>query len=93
MFSCIIPSGLFDCQSNKGRSAGARCMRRQGGRKYRRHCEQRSDEAIHLRGANPSSRRDGLLRGACHRAALRADPLARNDGRAIWTLVIIRESG
>jgi len=23
---------------------------------------------------------DGLLRGACHRAALRADPLARNDG-------------
>jgi hypothetical protein len=22
----------------------------------------------------------GLLRGACHRAALRADPLARNDG-------------
>src|SRR5712671_7283899 len=25
---------------------------------------------------------DGLLRGACHRAALRADPLARNDGPA-----------
>jgi len=24
----------------------------------------------------------GLLRGACHRAALRADPVARNDGRA-----------
>src|ERR1700730_11063616 len=24
--------------------------------------------------------RYGLLRGACHRAALRADPLARNDG-------------
>jgi hypothetical protein len=23
---------------------------------------------------------DGLLRGACHRAALCADPLARNDG-------------
>src|ERR1019366_2282751 len=38
-----------------------------------------------LRGAkrrsNPSSAllRYGLLRGACHRAALRADPLARND--------------
>src|SRR5216683_6065604 len=34
-----------------------------------------SDEAIQslLRGP-------GLLRGACHRAALRADPLARNDG-------------
>ena len=27
-----------------------------------------------------SSWDDGLLRGACHRAALRADPLARNDG-------------
>jgi hypothetical protein len=26
------------------------------------------------------ARRDGLLRGACHRAALCADPLARNDG-------------
>jgi len=40
-----------------------------------RHCEERSDEAIQgrLRGS-------GLLRGACHRAALRADPLARNDG-------------
>jgi hypothetical protein len=25
-------------------------------------------------------RPNGLLRGACHRAALRADPLARNDG-------------
>ena len=24
-------------------------------------------------------RHSGLLRGACHRAALRADPLARND--------------
>src|SRR5438874_2013659 len=28
----------------------------------------------------PFARIDGLLRGACHRAALRADPLARNDG-------------
>jgi hypothetical protein len=35
-----------------------------------------SDEAIHL-SVMP---RYGLLRGACHRAALRADPLARNDG-------------
>jgi hypothetical protein len=25
----------------------------------------------------------GLLRGACHRAALCADPLARNDGLAV----------
>jgi len=40
-----------------------------------RHCEERSDEAIH-----PFFLRlDGLLRGACHRAALCADPLARND--------------
>src|SRR5260370_31559363 len=30
--------------------------------------------------------RDGLLRGACHRAALRADPLARNDG--VYRLVV-----
>ena len=33
---------------------------------------QRSNPPLHLP-------RDGLLRGACHRAALRADPLARND--------------
>jgi hypothetical protein len=39
-----------------------------------RRCEERSDEAIQsFRVAS------GLLRGACHRAALRADPLARND--------------
>jgi biotin carboxyl carrier protein len=42
----------------------------------RRHCEERSDEAI-------QSCSSGLLRGACHRAALRADPLARNDVSAI----------
>src|ERR1700756_1687707 len=34
-----------------------------------------SDEVIQSRG-----RGSGLLRGACHRAALCADPLARNDG-------------
>ena len=33
------------------------------------------DEAIHV----APQRKSGLLRGACHRAALRADPLARND--------------
>jgi hypothetical protein len=35
-----------------------------------------------LRRSNPEldSPEDGLLRGACHRAALCADPLARNDG-------------
>src|SRR5258708_1161785 len=41
----------------------------------RRHCEERSDEAIHSFLTRPY----GLLRGACHRAALCADPLARND--------------
>ena len=38
-----------------------------------RHCER--NEAIHLAKQGMS----GLLRRACHRAALRADPLARND--------------
>ena len=33
-----------------------------------RHCEERSDEAIHLSGMP----RDGLLREACHRARIRA---------------------
>src|SRR4030081_3619122 len=42
---------------------------------YFRHCEERSDEAI-----QSFLVASGLLRGACHRAALRADPLARNDG-------------
>src|SRR6516225_10491640 len=37
-----------------------------------RHCER--SEAIQSRAHHP-----GLLRGACHRAALRADPVARND--------------
>jgi hypothetical protein len=41
-----------------------------------RHCEEQSDEAIH----SFLLLRHGLLRGACHRAALCADPLARNDG-------------
>jgi hypothetical protein len=40
-----------------------------------RHCEERSDEAIH----SSFTRQDGLLRGVYHRAALSADPLARND--------------
>src|SRR6266404_5880203 len=33
-----------------------------------RHCEERSDEAIH----SFFTRRDGLLGGACHRARIRA---------------------
>jgi hypothetical protein len=52
MFSFIIPSGLFECQSNKGRNAGARWgVQDRSRRIYRRHCEERSNEAIHLRGA------------------------------------------
>jgi hypothetical protein len=41
------------------------------------------DPAIH---ALLLSQRRGLLRGACHRAALRADPLARNDDGEIPVL-------
>jgi hypothetical protein len=48
---------------------------------YRRHCEERK------RRSNPDCTPplDELLRGACHRAALCADPLARNDVRMIFT--------
>jgi hypothetical protein len=41
-----------------------------------------------MRRSNPAFRflgpKAGLLRGACHRAALRADPLARSDGLQAW---------
>jgi hypothetical protein len=46
---------------------------------FHRHCEEQSDEAIQL-----SLGKAGLLRGACHRAALRADPLARNDEQYVF---------
>jgi hypothetical protein len=51
---------------------------------YFRHCEERSDEAIHIAlcGAH------GLLRGTCHRAALCADPLARNDAKKAWRFAL-----
>jgi hypothetical protein len=53
-----------------------------------RHCER--SEAIHSFFLL-SSPLDRLLRGACHRAALRADPLARNAGvRCLTSLVIAR---
>jgi hypothetical protein len=39
-----------------------------------RHCEEQSDEAIHT-----CFVAFGLLRGACHRARISRDPLARND--------------
>ena len=42
---------------------------------FNHHCEEHCDEAIQL-----FWKVSGLLRGACHRAALCADPLARNDG-------------
>jgi hypothetical protein len=35
---------------------------------FARHCEEQRDEAIH----SFLARRDGLLRGACHRARIRA---------------------
>jgi hypothetical protein len=44
--------------------------------RFRRHCEEQRDEAIHYFPAPLS----GLLRGACRRAALCGDPLARNEG-------------
>jgi hypothetical protein len=46
-----------------------------------RHCEERRDEAIQ----NLFLSKAGLLRGACRRAALRADRLARNDGSNLKT--------
>jgi hypothetical protein len=52
-----------------GRNAPREC----GGISGHRHCER--SEAIHL----APQRKNGLLRGACHRAALCADPVARND--------------
>src|SRR5258708_12145958 len=42
-----------------------------------RHCEELRDEAMQLTCWGGKA---GLLRGAYHRAALCADPLARNDG-------------
>src|ERR1700730_1004923 len=49
-----------------------------------RHCEEQK------RRSNPAlaNLHDGLLRGTCHRAAFRADPLARNDG--FKTLSVLR---
>jgi hypothetical protein len=54
--------------------------------KNHRHCEQptgptfgRPDDKLRDEAIQPSLKNPGLLRGACHRAALGADPLARND--------------
>jgi hypothetical protein len=40
-----------------------------------------ADAPLRVGGSNRSffTRRDGLLRGACHRARILRDPLARND--------------
>jgi hypothetical protein len=46
-------------------------------------------EAIH---SLALPRGNGLLRGACHRAALCADPLARNDGRRIFPAPFMRKA-
>jgi hypothetical protein len=61
-----------------GISGALRGPRRADEGEVRRHCEERNDEAIHCHHCLGC----GLLRGACHRAALCADPLARNDGGA-----------
>src|SRR6266853_5107734 len=57
-----------------------------------RHFEERSDEAIQA-----FLWLHGLLRGACHRAALCADPLARNDVKTgshiTWCTSITTRSG
>ena len=45
----------------------------------RRHCEERSDEAIH----SSFARRHGLLRGACHRARMRATRWLAMTGREL----------
>jgi hypothetical protein len=52
----IIPSGLLECQSNMGVKGQRICEMEGGMMKYRRHCEERSDEAIQ------SSPLHGLLR-------------------------------
>jgi hypothetical protein len=46
----------------------ARNARRDGECVLKRHCEERSDEAIH----SFFTLQDGSLRGACHRARIRA---------------------
>jgi hypothetical protein len=56
-----------------------------------RHCEERSDEAIH----SFFAWRDGLLRGACHRARIRATrwlAMTVSPGVSAF-VVIVRESG
>src|SRR5260370_9840613 len=57
------------------------------GLRARRFASPRNDRKSSLRGASATKQSstwpgvdNGLLRGACHRAALCADPLARNDG-------------
>jgi hypothetical protein len=75
MFSSSSHRGCLNVNQTWGVKGQRICEMEGGMMKYRRHCEERSDEAIQ------SSPLHGLLRGACHRAALGADPVARNDGK------------
>src|SRR5258708_8598010 len=68
-----LMSDVFLSSSHRGRlnvnqTKGAKriCETGKYGRVHCRHCEE------HLRRSNPSSRCHGLLRGACHRARVRA---------------------
>ena len=57
----LFSLGEMICKTRAHRAARTRnCVHR--------HCEERSDEAIH----SSFVRQDGLLRGACHRARIRA---------------------
>src|SRR6266404_9055839 len=75
-------SATWSRSASRGSANSGRKSSRRNASLYRvrkcqhRHCEERSDEAIHL-----TWWPHGLLRGACHRAALCADPLARNDAK------------
>src|ERR1700687_5790357 len=74
----VIPrGGEQGIAQPRRRPARPRERARRAESRYFRHCEEQSDEAIQ----NPFPTLD-LLRGACHGAALCADPLARKRSSA-----------
>src|SRR5258708_1805244 len=48
------------------------------------HCEERAARRSNLRHTRAGASDARLLRGACHRAGQRPDPLACNDGGRAW---------
>src|SRR5258708_34277324 len=77
-----LMSDVFLSSSHRGRlnvnqTKGAKriCETGKYGRVHCRHCEER------LRRSNPSSRGHGLLRGACHRARVRATRWLARTGK------------